>query len=219
MRRKRFDSYWTQTETYEALKIYMEMNFDGLKDTIIQMLSGNSSRINPRTFQNDMTTFKNRDDVLTLLVHLGYLAYNADERNVRIPNLEVELEFANAIEGAGWNGVAHALSVSEELLEATIRGDANAVASAIDLVHTEAVSLLAYNNENSLSCVISLAYYSARNYYQIVREMPSGKGFADLVFLPRPNALSKPAIVIELKWDQSAKGAISQIKQNFVSRN
>ncbi len=217
MRRKRFDSYWTQTETYEALKIYMEMNFDGLKDTIIQMLSGNSSRINPRTFQNDMTTFKNRDDVLTLLVHLGYLAYNADERNVRIPNLEVELEFANAIEGAGWNGVAHALSVSEELLEATIRGDANAVANAIDLVHTEAVSLLAYNNENSLSCVISLAYYSARNYYQIVREMPSGKGFADLVFLPRPNALSKPAIVIELKWDQSAKGAISQIKQKQYS--
>lgn len=217
MLREEFDSYWSQTETYEALKIYIDMNFDNLKDTIVLMLGGLRCKINPRTFQNDMTTFKNRDDVLTLLVHLGYLAYNADERNVRIPNLEVELEFANAIEGAGWNGVAHALSVSEELLEATIRGDANAVASAIDLVHTEAVSLLAYNNENSLSCVISLAYYSARNYYQIVREMPSGKGFADLVFLPRPNALSKPAIVIELKWDQSAKGAISQIKQKQYS--
>ncbi len=217
MRRKRFDSYWTQTETYEALKVYIDMNFDGLRDSIIQMLGGNACRINPRTFQNDMTTFKSRDDVLTLLVHLGYLTYNALERTVRIPNLEVEMEFANAVEGAGWKGVAHAITASEELLEATIRGDAKAVAAAIDLVHMESVSLLSYNNENALSCVISLAYYSAKNYYQIVREMPSGNGFADLVFLPRKHVPSKPALVVELKWNQSAEGAINQIRQKKYS--
>jgi hypothetical protein len=86
------------------------------------------------------------------------------------------------------------------------------VAEAIEEAHFE-ISILKYNDENSLSCVISLAYYSARIYYTQVRELPTGKGFADIVFLPRKNHLDKPALVVELKWDSSAKGAIAQIKE------
>lgn len=212
MLRQRYDSYWSQTETYEALKIYIDMNFDGLKDAIVSMLGGICCRINPRTFQNDMATFQGKDDVLTLLVHLGYLAYDIDHRQVFIPNQEVEHEFASAIQGAGWSEVIAAIESSEELLDAVLRKDEEAVAKGMDEAHRQAASVLAYNNENSLSCAISLALFSARTYYKVIREMPAGKGFADLVFLPRRNHLDKPALIVELKWDKSAEGAISQIK-------
>ncbi len=122
MLREHFDSYWSQTETYEALKIYIDMNFDGLKDTIVSMLGGIRCKINPRTFQNDMATFQGKDDVLTLLVHLGYLAYDVECKETFIPNQEVEYEFATAIQGAGWNEVIKAIEVSEELLAATFVG-------------------------------------------------------------------------------------------------
>lgn len=213
MLREEFDSYWSQTETYEALKIYIDMNFDGLKDAIISMLGGIRCKVNPRTFQNDMTTFQGKDDVLTLLVHLGYLAYDIERREVFIPNQEVEYEFASAMQGAGWNEVIGAIESSEELLDAVLRKDGGAVAKGLDKAHREAASVLAYNNENSLSCAISLAFFSARTYYTVIREMPAGKGFADLVFLPRRNHPDKPALVVELKWDQSAEGAINQIKK------
>lgn len=212
MMREEFDSYWSQTETYEALKIYINMNFDGLKDAIIGMLGGIRCKVNPRTFQNDMTTFQGKDDVLTLLVHLGYLGYDMERKEVFIPNQEVEYEFASAIQGAGWEEVIKAIESSEELLDATLGKDGEMVASGLDEFHREAASVLAYNNENSLSCAVSLAYFSARTYYMVVREMPAGKGFADLVFLPRQNHLDKPALVVELKWDKSAQGAISQIR-------
>lgn len=213
LRRRKLNSYWTGTETYEALKIYMDMNYDGLKDAIILMLGGGRCKINTRTFQNDMTTLKSRDDVLTLLVHLGYLAYGEEEKTVCIPNLEVEDEFADAVEGAGWESVIKAIADSEELLDATIRQDCEAVAKGVEAVHMGNTSVLAYNNENALSCVISLAYYSAKNYYDLIREMPAGKGFADIVFLPKKKYFAdKPVLLVELKWDMSAEGAVRQIK-------
>lgn len=217
IRRKRFGSYWANTETYEALKIYINMNFDGLRDAVILMIGGEKYRIRSRSFQNDMTTFKNKDDVLTLLVHLGYLAYDTGTQEVFIPNHEVATEFENAVEGAGWDEVIKAISNSDDLLNATLAGDAETVAKGIESIHAESTSILNYNNENALSCVISLAYYSARNYYTLIRELPAGKGFADIVFLPQTQHIDKPAIIVELKWDKSVQGAIEQIKnKNYV---
>lgn len=160
--------------------------------------------------------FQGKDDVLTLLVHLGYLAYSMEKKEVFIPNQEIEYEFATAIKGAGWE---KAIAASEELLEATLQKDAEAVARGLEEIHGEASSILTYNNENSLSCAVSLAYFSARASYKIVRELPAGKGFADLVFLPRKNHLDKPAIVVELKWNQSAEGAISQILEKQYAKS
>lgn len=218
MLNQEFDNYWTQTETYEALRIYIDMNFDGLKDSIVRMLSGERCRINTNTFANDMTSLKTRDDVLTLLIHLGYLAYDMWEKEVFIPNAEISSEFVNAIEGAGWNAVIKAIRTSEMLLEATWKKDPDAVAEGIDASHLE-TSVLTYNNENSLSCTITLAYYSARIYYDIFREMPTGEGFADIVFLPKINHSDKPAMIIELKWNKSAKGAINQMKEKRYIKN
>lgn len=208
---KRYNNYWNQTETFEALRDYIVMNFDGLKDTIIELLAGNPKKINSGTFQNDMTTFTSADEVLTLLIHLGYLGYDFENKNVFIPNSEVEAEFMNAIQNAGWEEVIPAIQISEKLLYATWNREEEAVAKAIEQVHLE-TSSLAYNDENSFSCTISLAYYSARRYYTIIREFPTGKGFADLVYLPRKHHLDKPAMILELKWDQNAESAISQIK-------
>lgn len=207
-----FGDYWTETETYESLKAYIGLNEDGLKDAIICMLGGERCRINTRTFQNDMSSIKSKDDVLTLLVHLGYLAYDSEKKEVYIPNQEVADEFKNAVEYSDWEGISAALRASEDLLAATLGGDAETVARGIDTVHSANVSILNYNNENSLSCVITIAYYAAQKDYTLVRELPAGKGFADIVFIPRKGR-DLPAMVVELKWDHTAQGAINQIKE------
>jgi len=206
-----FSDYWNQTETYEALKIYIIMNYQGLKDDIIKLLAEDKIIIDIGGFTNDMVTFSTADDVLTLLIHLGYLRYDMDTSAVSIPNKEIASEFVTAIRSAGWSEVINAVNASNELLNATWREDNEAVAGSIQSAHLN-TSILTYNNENALSYTISLAYYSAREYYTTVREMPAGKGFADLVFLPRRNHMDKPAMVVELKWDQTAAGAIQQIK-------
>ncbi len=212
IRRKRIGNYWTSTETYESLKNYICMNFDGLRDAVSQMLAGASCRINPAKFQNDITSFKSRDDVLTLLIHLGYLTYERASQTVHIPNEEVKSEFVNAIEGADWKPLTNAINASDQLLKAAWQGNEQAVADGISAVHMANTSLLNNNDENSLSCVITLAFYNAVKEYTLVREMPSGKGFADVIFLPKKHS-DKPAMVVELKWDKSAEGAIKQIKE------
>jgi hypothetical protein len=207
-----YDNYWNQTETYEALKIYISMNVDGLKDAVVRMLAGDRIEINTGTFSNDMTSFQGRDDILTLLVHLGYLSYHWPDRTVTIPNKEVSQEYVNAISTMNWSEVIRSVDDSRKLLKALWEMDADTVAEGIDRAHNE-ISILQYNNENSLSCTINLAFYFAREYYTIVRELPSGKGFADICFIPRKLHADKPAAVIELKWDKTASGAIEQIKE------
>ena len=212
IRRKTFASYWTQTETYEALKIYIDLNYDGLKDAIVKMLAGEHVKIHTERFQNDMTTFESKDDVLTLLIHLGYLAFNREESAVFIPNVEICREFRNAIVGERWKDVIVALEQSERLLQATWNQDSGTVAEILDQVHSENTSILTYNDENSLSCVISIAYYNGIKEYTKVREFPTGKGFADIVYVPKKHS-DKPAMIVELKYDKSAEGAIAQIKE------
>ena len=211
MLRHRFSNYWTSTETYDALKRYIDMDFDGLRSDIIRMLGGGRVRVNTRSFQNDMRNFKVRDDVLTLLIHLGYLGYDMDAEEAFIPNKEISREFENAMSVGGWSEVMRVLKASENLLEATLAGDEERVAHGLDLAHMEAASILTYNDENSIACAIGLAYYSARKDYKMIRELPTGHGFADVVFLPLPHA-ARPALVVELKYDRTAAAAIQQIK-------
>ena len=158
-----------------------------------------------------MTTFESKDDVLTLLVHLGYLAYDSDSSEVFIPNIEIRGEFRNAVTGDYWKDIATALETSDWLLRATWDGDAESVGELLDAAHMENTSILTYNDENSLSCVIAIAYYSAMKEYIMIRELPAGKGFADIAFLPKRFS-NKPAMVVELKCDDSADGALAQIR-------
>ena len=210
--RNRFDSYWTKTETYEAIKIYINMNFDGLRDSIMKLIAGERIVVDTTTFTNDMVTFEVQDDVLTLLIHLGYLAYDFDTKEVYIPNYEIREQFISTVRVIGWTDVIKSLQLSEKLLNATLSSDHEKIAEIIRQVHFENTSILKYNDENSLSCVLSLAYYSAKKNYVMYREMQGGEGFADMVFIPRKNC-SSPAFIVELKWDKSAETAIDQIKQ------
>lgn len=213
LKRKRFKSYWTGTETYEALKAYIDLDFDGLKEAVICLLGNSGYKISTRRFQNDMTTFTAKDDVLTLLVHLGYLTFDEFSEEVFIPNQEIAQEFLNAVDSPGWAGVAGALRRSETLLQDIWNEDETAVAEGIAAIHNETASILKYHDENSLACTVLMAFYSAKAYYlNPLMELPSGKGYADVVYLPRRN-VNRPALIIELKWKKSAKGAITQIKE------
>ncbi|MDE6202417.1 MAG: AAA family ATPase [Lachnospiraceae bacterium] len=206
-----YSNYWTSTETYDALKTYIDMDFDGLRADIVKMLGGEYVKVNTRSFQNDMRNFHVKDDVLTLLIHLGYLGYDSGTEEAFIPNKEIIMEFENAMNTGGWSEIMRILKASEKLLADTLSGDEKSVAEGLDRAHMEVASILTYNDENSLGCAIGLAYYSARKDYRLIREMPAGHGFADVIFLPLPCS-GKPALVVELKYDKTAYTAIQQIK-------
>ena len=93
----KYENYWNNTESYEALSIYINMNFDGLKEDIIKMLSGEKVDVYIESFNNDMTSFETKDDVLTLLIHLGYLTYDSETKQCFIPNQEVKEAFVSSI--------------------------------------------------------------------------------------------------------------------------
>lgn len=211
IRKKDFSSYWSKTETYESLKFYIEMNFDGLRDKVLLMLAGERCPIKVNTFQNDMTSMSSADDVLTLLVHLGYLAYDSEKKEAFIPNLEVRESFEGAIQNGKFAETAKAIDESDRLIRNTIAMKEEAVAEQIEKVHRQNISALAYNSEQSLATVILLAYYKAGDEYRMFRELPMGEGFADIVYVPRKNT-DKPALIVELKWDKDAETALDQIK-------
>lgn len=211
MRFKKISNYWNQTETFEALQMYIDMNFEHLKDDVLTMIAGESVSVNTESFTNDMTTFRTEDDVLTLLIHLGYLAYDDKTKTVKIPNSEIRSEYVNTVSVSDWGAVSKALKESADTLNAIWQGREEQVAQAISHAHFE-TSQIQYNDENALSYTISLALYAARNFYTVYRELPSGKGFADLVFIPKKQFIEKPALIVELKWDKDAIGAIEQIK-------
>lgn len=210
---KSFKNYWSQTVAFNSLTTYITMNFDGLKDDIITMIGGGRVGVDINGFENDMVSFKNKDDVITVLIHLGYLAYDGLTEEAYIPNYEVRQIFERNLKNTGWSDVIDCINASEELLEATLDMDAEEVAAAIEDCHMKNISILKFNNENSLACVITIAYYTAKRKYMVVREMPSGRGFADLVFMPKAH-VDSPAMIIELKWKKDADTAIKQIKDN-----
>lgn len=209
--------YWGKTAAYDAIVPYMTMNFEGLKDDIIFMLSGGRCHVDPTGFQNDLSVVHSKDDALTVLIHLGYLSYDRSRGECFIPNREVAIEMENAVKRTDWS-VVRSLQASESLLKDTLAGKEDAVARGIDLAHDENTSILSYNDENSLACVLCIAYYSAKDYYTIHREFPSGKGYADLVMIPK-KGVDSPAMVIELKCDSTPDVAIDQIKsRNYSSK-
>lgn len=211
-RKGKLKSYWTETGTYEAIVPLINMDFDGLKTAIIAMLAGTSVGVDVSSFQNDMTSFTNRDDVLTCLIHLGYLGYDQNTQTAFIPNEEIRQELTNATRRKKWSELYDFWQESEKLLDATLDMDGGLVAEMMEIIHTEYVAAVQYNNENSLSSVLTIGYLSAMQYYfRPVRELPTGRGFADFVFLPKPEYVHDyPAILAELKWNENAHTAIRQ---------
>jgi hypothetical protein len=212
MEKKHFGSYWGQTSSYEAISDRIRQNFAGTKDAVVSMLAGENVPVNVTRYLNTMTSFHTKDDLLTYLIHLGYLAYNLEEGTCRIPNKEVRQEWFNAIEAEDDYAVTTAIiRSSENLLRSTWAGDEEAVAKALDVSHIHVTSNRSYNNEDALQSAIYLAYIYALNRYTVVKEMTTGKGFADVVFLPFSE--DDPAMIVELKRNDSAESAINQIRR------
>lgn len=207
-----FDSYWTETSAAEGLLRYISLGFAGLTKTVAELLGGVEVHVDTKGFANDLFTFKGRDDVLTLLVHLGYLAYDEGTKTVRIPNEEIRMEFSKAVREADHAETAKRVTESDRLIYDTVHMNEEAVAAQIEKIHSEETAALHYNKEDSLRSVIKLAYYTYKDYYLQWEELPAGDGYADIVYLPKRES-GFPALVIELKWNQTAQGAIRQIKE------
>ena len=214
---KKYKSYRTKTETFERLQEYIDMNMEGLRDDIVKLIAGEDVIVDVSTFSNDMVTFHSKDDVLTLLIHLGYLAIKGSTNLgviVHIPNEEIKLEFKTCVKNNNrYAGVYDLIKNTDVLLNDIWSLNSEAVAKIFDEAHQDHTSILTYNNENSLANVIAISLFlSTTNTYNVVRELPTGKGYADLVYLPKPG-VNKPALLIELKFDKSAQTAITQIKE------
>ena len=209
-------SYWTQTSSYESINNLIKMNFDGLKETIIEMLSGNRIEVDPDLFSNDVH-FTDADDVLTYLIHLGYLAFQrtSTQNLAFIPNEEIRYEFNKVLKKDKWNDLIEFEKESNQVLEATLDMDEEGLASSIEKVHNTYASNVYFHNENSLSSVLTIAYLSTMKYYfKPVREFPAGRGFADFVYIPKPEYKEEyPALLVELKWNKNVEAAIDQIKE------
>ncbi len=212
MQNQEFGSYWTETETYEALKIYIDMDFDGLREAILSMLGGEKCPVNTGTFQNDLTSLRSRDDVMVLLIHLGYLAYDGEAEKVYIPNEEIRQEFFLALKHSGHWEIAKLVKESDELLRAALNLNGEKVADAIEKMHSASTAPIFYNNEQALRSVIRLAFISCMEQFREIQELPSGNGYADMVYLPKKGSVM-PIMLVELKWNKGAEGAIAQIKE------
>ena len=212
-------SYWRKTSAAESLKNYINMDFEGLQETIARLIAGDKICLNTENFQNDFESFESADDVLTLLIHLGYLTYHEKDQTVQIPNEEVRIEFRQFLTQKKINnGWMELIKRSQKLLDDTLACRSTEVAAALDEIRQEQYAPQFYNNEQSLRAIIKYAYIVAIGQYVKIEEMPSGKGLADVVFLPMPLS-NLPALVIELKWNKTAGGAITQIKKNGYTAN
>ena len=204
--------YWNATENYEALAEYIRKDYGGLKDAVALLMDGGRVKVDTSTYQNDMTTFHSRDDVLSLLIHLGYLGYDDERGEVFIPNREILDEFRTSTKTEEWVSTFKSFELSMELLKATWAKESDKVAELLEKAHDKADNMT-YNDEAALSYAVRYAYYAAQKYYSIFPEVDSGKGNVDLIFIPSPKYSEKPALVIELKYDKKAEGAIAQIKR------
>ena len=220
----KYKSYWKKTSAAENLMTYIDMDQDGLQDEVVRLIAGESIMVDTDSFRNDLESFACKDDIVTLLIHLGYLtyeevsdSYGEDDEELtglaRIPNEEVRIEFQKILRRAKHEKLIRFVRSSDKLLEDTLAGNENAVAGFIQEVHDSESAPVFYNDEQSLRYVVKMAYLSCMDHYARTEELPSGHGIADVVFLPKKRS-AFPGMVVELKRNKSTTGAIRQIKEN-----
>jgi len=207
----KYKSYWQVSSAADSLIQYLNMDFDGLGEDADALINGHSITVNTTLFKNDMSELYSRDDVITLLIHFGYLCYDPEDGSAHVPNLEIRLEYENAIRRITHVETMRRVKESDELFKATEDMDAEKVARIIQGVHDRECSPRHYNREESLRSVIKLAYYTYRDYYTQLEEVGGGTGFADMVFIPR-RAARRSILIIELKRDDTPENAIKQIR-------
>lgn len=207
----RTGSYWPSTEAYESLRPYLEMDFDGLQADLVRAVGGATLKVDTAGFQNDMTTILSKDDVLTLLVHLGYLSYRIESGTAHVPNEEVRGELVRTVSKSRHPRLVKFMRESVQLLDDVVSLREAEVAAGFARVHDRDCSPLFYNNEQALRSTVKTALVAAVDEYARIEELPGGKGFADVAYIPSRGS-SLPALIVELKWDKPADAAIEQIR-------
>lgn len=119
------------------------------------------------------------------MIVLGFLSYN--DGYIKIPNKELMKEFEKALKDKSFGYVSEIIENSKKMLKSTIEGKTEVVEKILHDIHNSEIPILQYNDENSLYCVLTLAYLSARDTYRVECEEKSGKGYADFTFHPRRN--------------------------------
>ena len=207
-------SYWTTTGRMDEVLFFLKYNIGEVREDAIKMVNHMPVRIEIRKeYTAGQESPATKKEIYAAMIIYGLLSYSDDE--LRIPNKELMIEFENSLEDDDFGYVAELVRNSGAVLDATIARQGETVASYLHNIHNSELPILKYNDENSLSCVVTLAYLSARNKYNVEREEKSGKGFADFIFYPKRRNL--PGIIIELKADSSPEAAILQIKNKEYS--
>lgn len=214
----KFKSYWQKTSAADNLLYFINRDYRELGDSVVNLIAGNEVPVVTSRFENNLEIFKNQNDVLTALIHLGYLSYDEKKETVHIPNEEIRIEFSQSIRNVDNKSTINRLVQCDRLIEDTVSMNATAVAKSIEEIHSTEITPIFYNNEQSLRSVIKLAYFTYKDHYIEFDELPTGNGYADIVYLPKRDSLY-PALVIELKWNDSADGAIAQIHdKNYIGK-
>ncbi len=207
-----FKSYWRKSSVSDTLINYINMDFDELGEAAEKLLAGLEIAVDTSGFKNDFKSFDSADDVLTLLIHLGYLSYDAEKGVAFIPNREVMLEFSGMIRHVKHTETQKRIEACDKLLEDVISMNSDAVSAAIQKIHNQESSMRYYNDEQALRAVIKLAFFTYRDHYIKMEELDSGTGYADIAFLPKKYE-DYPALIVELKCGKTAESALDQIKK------
>ena len=213
----KFMSYWEQsTAAYSALE-YINLDFDGLGEAIEKLTAGLDIPIKTKKFQNDLVSFRTADDVLTLLVHFGYFTYDSAKQTIRVPNYEIQEEFGELIHDVSHRETMVRIKESEQFLADIIAGNEEAVAANVQKVHMKETAPLWYNDEQALRAIIKLAFFTYRDHYIKLEELPAGTGYVDMAYIPKKYDRS-PAMIIELKAGGTPKEAFEQMRsRNYAA--
>ena len=213
--RKKCRNYWTETGPMKEIEDCIKNNVEAVREDIVRLVSGDFIEIKLDGYSACDQRLETRNEILSAMVVYGFLSYH--DQMLRIPNHELMEKFERALSIKGMGKVKEIVDRSEEMLAATLACDCEKVAVILEYIHDSEIPFINYNDENSLSCVITLAYLAARDYYTVIREEKSGKGYCDYLFIP--NRKSRAAIILELKYEKSAEEALKQIKnKNYVQR-
>ena len=203
--------YWAQTSAIEAVTNYMNYDNGELKDIICKMLLGEKVKVNDRKFENDLTKVNSSDSALTVLIHLGYLAYDEDLEACYIPNYEIKQEFVNAVDKLNWHEIYNPISNSLKLYEETLKGNVEFINKTLDENHKDLAGPFNKNKEDILGVIVEISYYNAKQFYNIKKEDTSILGRSDLSFIPYDNC--HIPFIVELKINSTPDEAIAQIKE------
>ena len=214
---KECDTYWNRTCSTKALTNQLNYNNGELKEATIRLLAGEEVTFNSSLFDNDLTKIHHKDAALTVLVHFGYLAYNEDNHSCRIPNYEISQEFVKALKLLEWKEIENPITGSDRLIKETFLGNTDYINDVLDKNHKELASPFNKNKEDVLGIIVEISYYNMIRDYDIRKEETNILGRADIIYHPlKPG---KPALIVELKVDDTPENAIKQIEEKGYLRS